>query len=87
MNSASYPEKALPMTPSTCLVPRVSAEVSSKQREIRFLLASSEMADYFTEQSLLFPLWKMGGPGGRGCCLRSRGSGTRNSKGEAGSQR
>lgn len=61
MNSASYPEKALPMTPSTSLVSCISAEVFSKKREIQFLLASSEMADYFTEQSLLFSLWKMGG--------------------------
>lgn len=61
MNSASYPEKALPMTPSTSLVSCISAEVFSREREIQLLLASSEVADYFTERSLLFLIWKMGG--------------------------
>lgn len=61
MNSVSYPEKALPMTPSTSLVSCISAEVFSKKREIHFLPCLLEMADYFTEQSLLFSVWKMRG--------------------------
>lgn len=61
VNSVSYPEKALPMTPSTSLVSCISAEVFSKEREIHFLPCLLEVADYFPEQSLLFSVWKMGG--------------------------
>ena len=49
MNSVSYPEKALPMTPSTSLVSCISAEVFSKKREIHFLPCLLEVADYFPE--------------------------------------
>lgn len=61
VNSVSYPEKALPMTPSTSLVSCISAEVFSKKREIHFLPCLLKMADYFTEQSLLFSVWRMWG--------------------------
>lgn len=61
MNSVSYPEKALPMTPSTSLVSCISAEVFSKKREIHFLPCLLEMADYFTKQSLLFSVWRLWG--------------------------
>lgn len=49
------------MTPSTSLVSCISAEVFSKKERDTVLLASSEMADDFTEQSLQFSVWKTGG--------------------------
>lgn len=56
-----YPEKALPMTPSTSLVSCISAEKGfSKKREIHFLPCLLEMADYFTKQSLLFQYGECG---------------------------
>lgn len=76
VNSASYPEKALPMTPSTSLC-HVSLLRFSRKRERH--TSSLPPQRWQTVSQSSHPCFQYGrrGPGGHGCCLCGRESGTR----------